>query len=114
MNKWIKKDDTVVVQAGNEKGNTGKVLFRKDDQVLIEGLNKRTKHIKKSQANPQGGKVEMETPMHISNVALCDGEGKPIKKLSTRTNASGDKVLVSVLKDGDKELRVLRKAKKND
>lgn len=113
MNKWIKKDDTVLVLAGNEKGNSGKVLFRKGDRILIEGLNKRTKHIKKSQANPQGGKVEIETPMHISNVALCDVDGNPVKKLSTRTNDAGDKVLVAVSKDGEKELRTLRKAKTN-
>lgn len=113
MNKWIKKDDTVLVLAGNEKGNTGKVLFRKGDRILVEGLNKRTKHVKKSEANPQGGKIELEAPMHISNVVLCDEEGNPVKKLSTRTNSSGDKVLVTVSKDGEKELRTLRKAKTN-
>lgn len=121
MSKWIKKDDMVKVLAGNEKGRTGKVLLRKEDRVLVEGMNMRTKHIKKSQAHPQGGKIQMETPMHVSNLALCDAEGNRFKKVFARTSAEGARELVAIQRGaGDQDaaagqeqvLRVLRRAKK--
>lgn len=68
----IKKGDTVKVIAGKDKGQEGKVLevLAKKNAVLVEGINKVTKHQKPSQANAQGGIVTKEAPINISNVML--------------------------------------------
>ena len=70
----IKKNDKVVVIAGNDKGKTGKVLkvFPKNNRVIIEGINIRKKHTKPSQKNPQGGILEIEAPINASNVMMLD------------------------------------------
>ena len=74
----IKKGDTVYVNAGNDKGKTGKVLevVREKDRVLVEGVNMVSKHTKPNPKAPQGGIVKQEAPIHISNVNLVDGNGK--------------------------------------
>ncbi|AXR73014.1 MULTISPECIES: 50S ribosomal protein L24 [Auritidibacter] len=81
----IKKDDLVQVIAGKDKGKQGKVLrvFPKDERVLVEGVNRVTKHVRAGQG-PQGategGIQVVEAPMHISNVAIVDPEsGKPTR-----------------------------------
>lgn len=68
----IKKGDTVKVIAGKDKGQEGKVLevLAKKNAVLVEGINKVTKHQKPSQANAQGGIITKEAPINISNVML--------------------------------------------
>ncbi len=68
----IKKGDTVRVIAGKDNGSEGKVLAVdvKKNRVLVEGVNKITKHAKPSQSNPNGGIVEKEAPIDISNVML--------------------------------------------
>ena len=68
----IKKGDTVKVIAGKDNGAEGKVLSVdvKKNKVLVEGVNKITKHQKPSQSNPNGGIVEKEAPIDISNVML--------------------------------------------
>jgi large subunit ribosomal protein L24 len=70
----IHKNDNIVVVAGNEKGKTGKVLkvFPKDSRIIVEGVNIRKRHTKASQKNPQGGIVEKEAPIHVSNVMVLD------------------------------------------
>ncbi|AFH48635.1 Ribosomal protein L24 [Ignavibacterium album JCM 16511] len=70
----IKKNDTVMVIAGNDRGKTGKVLkvFPKESRVIVEGINLRKRHTKPSQRNPQGGILEKEAPIHISNVMIID------------------------------------------
>lgn len=70
----IKKNDTVMVIAGNDRGKTGKVLkvFPKEFRVIVEGVNLRKRHTKPSQKNPQGGILEKEAPIHISNVLVID------------------------------------------
>ena len=74
----IKKGDTVYVNAGNDKGKTGKVLevLREKDRVIVEGVNMVSKHTKPNPKAPQGGIVKQEAPIHISNVNLVDGAGK--------------------------------------
>lgn len=79
MSKAIKKGDRVLVIAGNDRGKSGEVLSRGDDRVLIQGINVRKKHLKRTQQTQGGRIVEMEVPIHISNVCLCDKEGKRIK-----------------------------------
>lgn len=91
-NKWIRKGDKVIVLTGNEKGQVGNVLMRNEDKVIIEGLNIRKKHVKPKQ-RMQSGIVEKEAPIHISNVKLCNDEGKPIK-VKVKINEKGLRQLV--------------------
>ena len=77
----IKKGDTVFVNAGNDKGKSGKVLevLRDKDRVIVEGVNMVSKHTKPNPKNPQGGIVKQEAGIHISNVNLMDANGKATK-----------------------------------
>lgn len=81
----IKKNDTVEVIAGNYRGKSGKVLkvFPSENRVIIEGVNLRKRHTKPNQKSPQGGIVEKEAPIHVSNVMLLD----PKSNKSTRIGA---------------------------
>lgn len=108
MSKWIRKGDKVVVIAGNEKGKSGEVIGRNEDRVLVQGVNIRKKHAKRQQKAPGAEILEMEVPLHVSNVALCDGDGKAVKA-KVRTNKSGAKELYYL--EGEKEvtLRQVRK-----
>jgi large subunit ribosomal protein L24 len=74
----IKKGDTVIVNAGNDKGKTGKVLevVREKDRVIVEGVNMVSKHTKPNSKFPQGGIIKQEAAIHISNVQLMDASGK--------------------------------------
>ena len=74
MSRRIKKDDTVIVITGNDKGRKGKVLQRNTTHVVVSGVNLRKKHMKKTQTSKMAQIVETEMPIHISNVALCDKE----------------------------------------
>ena len=64
----IKKGDTVKVIAGKDKDKEGKVLSVKGGKILVEGVNMITKHAKPTQANPNGGIVQKEAPIDMSNV----------------------------------------------
>ncbi len=66
----VKKGDTVVVIAGKDKGKKGSVVkvFPKANRVLVEGVNVITKHQKPTAMNPQGGRINIETPIHRSNI----------------------------------------------
>ena len=77
----IKKGDRVKVIAGNFKGAEGRVLrvFPEKERVIIEGVNIRIRHTKPNQANPQGGRLEREMPIHCSNAMPLDGQGKPTR-----------------------------------
>jgi large subunit ribosomal protein L24 len=76
---YIRKDDTVVILAGDDKGKRGRVLrvLRADGKLVVEGINKVYKHLKPSRLNPQGGRLSKEMPIQISNVMLvCPSCGK--------------------------------------
>ena len=78
----IKKGDTVYVNAGNDKGKTGKVLevIPAKDRAVVEGVNIVSKHAKPSPKNPQGGIVKQEASVHISNLQVVDPKtGAPTK-----------------------------------
>ena len=78
----IKKGDTVKVISGKEKGKTGKVLEidTQKQRVYIEKINIIKRHMRPSQKHRQGGIIEKEGPMHISNVLfLCQNCGKPVR-----------------------------------
>lgn len=95
----IKKDDQVIVLAGSDKGRSGKVLkvLVDKERVLVEGINMVSKSTKPSAANPQGGIVKQEAPIHISNVSLIDPksgnptrikierEGKTVKRIAKKS-----------------------------
>lgn len=77
----IKKGDSVKVIAGEHKGLDGSVLkiIKASNKVIIEGVNIVKKHKKPDSNNPQGGIVEKEAPLDISNVSLVTSEGKPTR-----------------------------------
>ena len=70
----IKKGDTVYVNAGNDKGKTGKVLevIPAKDRAIVEGINIVSKHTKPSPKHPQGGIVKQEASVHVSNLQVVD------------------------------------------
>ncbi|MFW5802403.1 MAG: 50S ribosomal protein L24 [Verrucomicrobiota bacterium] len=70
----VKKNDTVVVIAGADKGHRGRVLEldSKKNRVIVEGVNTRKKHLRRNQMNPQGGIEERDCPIHMSNVMKED------------------------------------------
>ncbi len=70
----LMKNDIVMIVAGNDRGKTGKILkvFPKSDRLIIEGINMRKRHTKPSQKNPQGGILEKEASIHVSNVMMLD------------------------------------------
>lgn len=85
----LKVNDTVQVLAGKDKGKKGKIksINWKTNRVTVEGVNMVKKALKPNQANPQGGIVDMEKAVHVSNVALLDPKsGKP-----TRVKVKQDK-----------------------
>jgi len=90
----IKKNDSVVVIAGKDKGKTGmvKAVFPKEGRVLVVGINRVTRHVKPSQADPQGGRRQVESPIHVSNVALADPKDKKPTRVGVRVGKDGAKI----------------------
>ena len=82
----IRKSDNVKVISGNDKGKTGKVLkvFPKDLRVIVEGINLRKRHTKPSQKNPQGGIVEKEAPINVSNIMILDPKSNETTRIGAR------------------------------
>ena len=109
MARHIIQGDSVIVTAGRDKGKTGKVLrvIPDVDRVVVEGINRRVKHLKPGPNRPQGGVIEKEMPIHISNVSPVV-DGKP-SRVRFETKDDGSKVRVAV-RNG-KELHTLRKAR---
>ena len=78
----IKRGDTVYVNAGEYKGQQGRVLeiIAKDEKAIVEGINMVSKHTKPNAQYPQGGIIKKEAPIHISNLMIVDGSsGKPTR-----------------------------------
>ena len=81
-NMHVKKGDTVKVISGKDKGKQGVILeaYPKKERVLVEGVNMVKKHAKPTQANPQGGILNQEAPIHVSNVMPIDPKtGEPTR-----------------------------------
>ena len=108
MSKKIRKGDRVLVIAGNDKGKTGEVLACGEDRILVQGVNVRKKHMRRTQQTQGGRVVEIEVPLHISNVAPCTKEGQKVR-LKTKVAKSGERELV--FQSGGKEV-VYRSMKK--
>jgi len=89
----IKKGDKVVLLTGKDKGKSGDVIrvLPKEERVVVGGLNMVQRHTKPTQADPQGGIKHKEAPVHVSNVAIVDSNGKPTR--------------VGFRMDGDKKVR---------
>lgn len=97
MNR-IRRGDDVVIVSGSAKGTRGKVLrvIPSAERVVVQGVNVRTKHIKPSRTNPQGGVVKRESPIHISNVMIADPKTGEPTRVRSRTLESGRRVRVAV------------------
>ena len=95
----IKKNDTVMVLAGEDKGKTGKVLkvLVEKERAIVEGVNFVNKSTKPNAKNPQGGFEKVEAPIHISNLSLIDPK-------------SGKATRVSIKHDGKNVFRVAKKS----
>ena len=93
----IKKGDTVYVLAGDDKGQTGRVLSidQKAGRAVVEGVNKVKKSAKPSAQNPQGGFVEKEAPIHMSNLNVVDPKTKKPTRLGYKRDENGKKVRIS-------------------
>jgi large subunit ribosomal protein L24 len=90
---WIRVDDTVEVIAGDDRDMRGKVLRvdREAGKLVVEGVNRVYKHVRRSQRNPQGGRLSKEMPIQLSNVMLICGKcGKPTR-IGARTTSDGAK-----------------------
>jgi large subunit ribosomal protein L24 len=93
----IRKGDTVQVIAGKDKGQTGKVLSVDADRILVEGINRVTKHTKETTGDrgaKVGGILHMEAPIHISNVMVVGDDGKATR-IGSRKNDEGKNVRIS-------------------
>jgi large subunit ribosomal protein L24 len=94
----IRKGDRVVVLAGKDKGRTGEVIkvLPKEEQALVRGINLVKRHQKQTQSQ-EAGIISKEAPLHLSNVAIADKDGKPTR------------VGFKVLEDG-KKVRVAKRS----
>ena len=93
----IKKDDTVIVLTGEDKGKTGKVLkvLVEKKRAIVEGVNIVSKSAKPSAKNPQGGIVKMEAPIHISNLSLIDPKSGKATRVAIKKTDDGKKVRIA-------------------
>ncbi len=82
----IRKNDMVMVISGNYAGKTGKVLkvFPKESKIIIEGINMRKRHTKPTQRSPQGGILEKEAPINVSNVMILDPKSNEPTRIGAR------------------------------
>ena len=95
----VKKGDTVLVIAGKDKGAKGKVIqaYPDRDRVLVEGVNRIKKHTRVTQNQrgaQSGGIITTEAPIHVSNVMVCDSDGKPTR-VGKKVGEDGKRVRIS-------------------
>jgi large subunit ribosomal protein L24 len=110
MAQHIKKNDTVQIIAGDDKGSTGTVLriIPKKGKVIVQGLNVALKHVKPSRKNPQGGRVKVEQPLDISNVMPVNPKTSKGTRVRVVVESDGSKKRVAI--DGT-ELGIIVKKK---
>ncbi len=97
MPRSVIKGDMVVVIAGDDKGRVGEVLRvdSKTDKVLVQGVNRVYKHLRPSRQHPQGGRIQKEMPIHVSNVLPVDPKTNQPTRVGFRINADGSKERVA-------------------
>ncbi len=110
MAQHIKKGDLVEVISGDQKGVTGRVMRVIPDkqQALVEGVNLAHKHVRPSQRNPQGGRIRIERPIHISNLLPVNPKSGKGTRVRFVTDGKGVKKRQAL--DGT-EIGIVRKAK---
>ncbi|OBR68344.1 50S ribosomal protein L24 [Paenibacillus oryzae] len=93
----VKKDDNVIVITGKDKGKKGRVIaaYPRENRVLVEGVNMVKKHSRPSQANPQGGIIEQEAPIHVSNVMHIDPKSGKVTRIGYKVLDNGKKVRIA-------------------
>ncbi len=105
----IKKGDTVKVITGHYKGTVAEVVavLPKEDKVVVEGVNLVKKHLKPTQQNPEGGIVEKEAPIHVSNVMAYDSKAKAASRVGYKevTDKKGVTSKVRVYKKSGAEVK---------
>jgi len=106
----VKKGDTVEIISGDNKGGVGKVLrvIPGDHKVVVQGQNLVKKHVRPSRKNPQGGRINIEKPIHISNVLPVSPKTSKGSRVHYQTDEKGVKRRISA--DGS-EIGVVRRAK---
>jgi large subunit ribosomal protein L24 len=106
----IKKGDTVEIITGDHKGATGRVLrvIPEKNRVIVQGHNLVKKHVRPSRKNPQGGRINVEQPLHISNVLPVNPKSSKGSKVKYKVEEDGTKKRVAI--DGS-EIGVIKKAK---
>ena len=111
MARHVKKGDTVEIISGDHKGSVGKVLrvITAKDRVIVEGHNLVYKHVRPSQQNPQGGRIRVEQPIHISNVLPVDPKTSKGTRVRFEYDDQGSKRRVSV---AGNDIDVSKKKKK--
>src|SRR5688572_20035785 len=109
---YIKKGDTVQVMTGDDKGKRGRVLevLPSKNKVVVEGINRVYKHLRRSQKNPQGGRLSKEMPVAVSNVQLIDPQTNTPTRVGIRYLDDGRKELYA--KKSGASIRILSKARK--
>ena len=93
---YLKKDDKVIVIAGKDKGKVGKIIAtdRKNNKVVVEGANMVTKHTK-ARGGMEGGKIQVEAPIHASNVMIYDPKENKRTRIGKELDKDGKKVRVT-------------------
>ena len=94
----LKVGDKVVVIAGKDKGKEGKIIktLRKENKVVVEGVNMVTKHVKPNAMNEQGGIIKKESPIHVSNVMIIDPKTGKRTRIAHEIDEKGNKHRISV------------------
>ena len=108
----VKKGDMVEITAGDHKGATGRVLrvIPEKNSVIVQGHNVAKKHVRPSRKNPQGGRVNVEQPIHMSNVLAVNPKSSRGSRVRYEVNKKGNKVRVAT--DGT-EIGVVKRAAKD-
>jgi len=93
----VKKNDTVIVISGKDKGKKGRVLaaYPRENRVLVEGVNMIKRHTRPNPKYPQGGIIEREAPIHASNVMLVDPKSGLPTRIGYKVLENGRKVRIA-------------------
>jgi len=112
MARHVRKGDMVEIIAGDHKGARGRVLrvFSEENKVVIQGQNVAKKHVRPSRRNPQGGRITVEQPVHISNVLPLNPKNEKGSKVRYKVEEDGSKKRVA--SDGT-ELSTVNKPKED-
>ena len=111
MARHVRKGDVVQVIAGNDKGKVGEVMvvYPKANRVLVQGVNRVYRHLRPSRQHPQGGRIQKEMPIHISNVLPLDPKTNRPTRVGFRIARDGSKERYA--KRSEESLGVVKKAK---